>query len=285
MIYEPKPGDFGVVRTNGWAARLIQVGTASRWNHAFIYIGGGIIAEARPKEGLVLKSVSQYKRIAWNQHQELTQKQRDQIIDKAHSLLGTSYGFIDIFILGLRILGLKFLTGKLLEKMCMAQGIICSEYVAKIFLSENIPFKTVIIETPGNELELSYAYHFCRKNNIEPIILKKTEAEMLKCYDADVKTSLRPRFLDSLLNSFNHDYKALAKFLHDQPLLKAEELRKLVGNWDGNYKNYEKDVYLRLTREIIDYYSKNVQPAFSNYNSILTSMYSDYVREIVRAHV
>ncbi len=105
-------------------------------------------------------------------------------------------------------------------------------------------------------------------------------AEMLKCYDADVKTSLRPRFLDSLLNSFNHDYKALAKFLHDQPLLKAEELRKLVGNWDGNYKNYEKDVYLRLTREIIDYYSKNVQPAFSNYNSILTSMYSDYVREI-----
>lgn len=65
-----------------------------------------------------------------------------------------------------------------------------SEYVAKIFLSENIPFKTVIIETPGNELELSYAYHFCRKNNIEPIILKKTEAEMLKCYYNDIMGKL-----------------------------------------------------------------------------------------------
>ena len=63
-MYEPKPGDFGVVKTNGLAARLIQLGTASRWNHAFIYIGGGVIAEARPKEGLVLKSVSQYKKIA-----------------------------------------------------------------------------------------------------------------------------------------------------------------------------------------------------------------------------
>ena len=155
-MYEPKPGDFGVVKTNGLAARLIQLGTASRWNHAFIYIGGGVIAEARPKEGLVLKSVSQYKKIAWNQHQELTSKQRDKILDKAHSLLGTSYGFIDIFVLGLRILGLKFLTGKLLEKMCMAQGIICSEYVAICYQAAGIDLvnKAEYLVTPGDLAEM-----------------------------------------------------------------------------------------------------------------------------------
>jgi hypothetical protein len=61
-----------------------------------------------------------------------------------------------------------------------------SEYVAKTFLNCGIPFKTVIVDTPGNQLELSYAYHFCRKYNIEPIILKKTEADMLTCYYRDI---------------------------------------------------------------------------------------------------
>jgi hypothetical protein len=61
-----------------------------------------------------------------------------------------------------------------------------SEYVAKVFIEERVPFKTVIIDTPGNQLELAYAYHFCRNNNIDPIVLKKTEADMLKCYYNDV---------------------------------------------------------------------------------------------------
>jgi 7-cyano-7-deazaguanine synthase in queuosine biosynthesis len=61
-----------------------------------------------------------------------------------------------------------------------------SEYVCKAFLQEHVDFTPVIIETPGNSLELSYAYHFCRKNNLEPIIIKKSEADMLKCYYNDI---------------------------------------------------------------------------------------------------
>ena len=152
----PQPGDFGVVRTNGLAARLIQLGTLSRWNHAFIYLGDDKIAEARPKEGLVVKPVTEYPKIAWNQHQELTTGQRNAITSTALELLGKPYGFLDILVLGLRIIGLKFLGGKLLQKLCMRQGIICSEYVAICYQRAGIDLvnKPEYLVTPGDLAEM-----------------------------------------------------------------------------------------------------------------------------------
>lgn len=155
MIYEPRVGDFGVIKSTGIAARLIQLGTISRWNHAFIYVGNGKIIEARPKEGIVLKETSQYDKIAWNQHQDLTKAQRTAIVEKAQSLIGKTYGFLDIAILGLRILGFKFIKGKFLEKLAMRQGIICSELVAICYDSSGINLidKPEHLVTPGDLAE------------------------------------------------------------------------------------------------------------------------------------
>lgn len=155
-MYEPKKGDFGIVRSNGWAARLIQIGTVSRWNHAFIYLGDGILAEATPGNGITLNKVSKYSKVAWNQHQELTDEQRDKIVEKADQLLGRTYGFLDIAILALRILGLKFLSGKILEKMALRQGIICSEYVAICYQNAGIDLtgKPEYLVTPGDLAEI-----------------------------------------------------------------------------------------------------------------------------------
>ena len=155
MSYSPQVGDFGIIKSNGITARLIQIGTISRWNHAFIYIGDGNIIEARPKEGVVIRSVSEYDKIAWNQHQNLTTKQRKQIIERANSLLGKKYGFLDISILVLRILGFKFFNGKILEKMVMRQGIICSELVAICYDSAGINLidKPEYLVTPGDLAE------------------------------------------------------------------------------------------------------------------------------------
>ena len=44
--YEPKAGDYGVVKTSGILGWLIRLGTMSRWNHALVYIGDGKIVEA-----------------------------------------------------------------------------------------------------------------------------------------------------------------------------------------------------------------------------------------------
>ena len=37
-MYQVKVGDYLVVKTNGIAARLIRLGTLSRWNHAAIVV-------------------------------------------------------------------------------------------------------------------------------------------------------------------------------------------------------------------------------------------------------
>jgi len=48
----------------------------------------------------------------------------------------------------------------------------------------------IIIDTPGNKLESSYAYHYCRKHNLKPVVIEKTEAEMLQIYYNDIFTKL-----------------------------------------------------------------------------------------------
>lgn len=155
-MYTPKNGDFGVVKSNGIAARLIQIGTVSRWNHAFIYMGDGIIAEATPSKGIKLSPVSNYTKIAWNNNQDPTDEQRDLIVQKANSLLGRTYGFLDILIIALRIIGLRFLGGSFLEKMIMRQGIICSEYVAICYGNAGIQLvkKPEYLVTPGDLAEV-----------------------------------------------------------------------------------------------------------------------------------
>ena len=154
-MYQPLMGDFGIIKSKGIAARLIQVGTVSRWNHAFIYIGNNKIIEAMPSKGIAVSDVSKYNSIAWNQDSTLTDSERIQIVNKAKDLIGTIYGFLDILILGLRILGLKFLGGKFLEKLAMRQGVICSELVAICYdtAGKNLVKKPEYLVTPGDLAE------------------------------------------------------------------------------------------------------------------------------------
>lgn len=155
MSYTPRPGDYGVVKTNGWAARLIQFGTRSRWNHAFIYIGGGKLIEANPK-GVAISPISKYPKIAWNQHEELTDDQRKLIVKGAKHFDKAPYGFFDIGNLALRILGLKILANtKLLEALAKRQGVICSELVSLAYKSAGIDLTGIPDHevTPGDLAE------------------------------------------------------------------------------------------------------------------------------------
>ena len=131
-MYEPRPGDYGVVRSTGLFARLIQIGTLSRWNHAVIYIGNGTIVEANPT-GVETSPVSRYENIAWNQHEELNDFQRMTIVNHAISLVGKPYNFLNIAGLMLRIVGIKFLGNWILKHLADHQGYICSELVAECY--------------------------------------------------------------------------------------------------------------------------------------------------------
>ena len=154
-MYEPRPGDYGVVKTNGIFGKLIRVGTLSRWNHAVIYLGDGLVIESTPF-GVVISKASKYEKIAWNQHEILTASQRTLIVEEAKRQIDRGYGFLDIANLTLRILGLRILANtSLLNKMAERYGVICSELVALAYDAAKIVLcnKPANIVTPGDLAE------------------------------------------------------------------------------------------------------------------------------------
>lgn len=153
--YSPRPGDYGVVKTTGFFGGLIRLGTMSRWNHAFIYIGDDRIIEANPT-GVAISPVTKYPLIAWNQHEVLSEKQRKRIVDEAYKMIDRPYGFLDIGNLLLRILGFKILANTaLLNKMAERYGVICSELVALSYKAATVTLvdKPANIVTPGDLAE------------------------------------------------------------------------------------------------------------------------------------
>lgn len=141
MTYQPRIGDYGVVRSSGLAARLIQIGTVSRWNHSIVYIGGDYIVEANPT-GVEISNLSRYDKIAWNQHEQLTDTQRDTIAKYAIDQVGKAYSFITIALIFFRILGLKFLSTRLAVTLAKHEGYICSELVAECYSKAGFPLST-----------------------------------------------------------------------------------------------------------------------------------------------
>jgi hypothetical protein len=54
--------------------------------------------------------------------------------------------------------------------LCLSGGM-DSEYVASVLLRNKIPFVPVLLKTKNNLGELWYAYHFCNKHNLKPLVL------------------------------------------------------------------------------------------------------------------
>jgi len=154
MPYTPRPGDYGVVKTNGIVAKLIRLGTLSQWNHAVICIEGDVLVEARPV-GVSFGKASNYDHIAWNQHENITEDRRAAIVDYAVAQIGKPYGFLDIFTIFLRIIGLRIPPVKLWNKLSKRQGFICSELVAESYYKAGFTLinKPINLVTPGDLAE------------------------------------------------------------------------------------------------------------------------------------
>jgi len=123
-------GSYGCVRTGGFYAWLIRLGTRSKYNHAFVVMDSvGRIIEADPG-GARWAHISDYGNDCkvFNTTEQLTDEQRTKICDKAQVLLGTPYGWTDIVRLSLRCLGLqwRWLTQRADDEKAM----ICSQLVA-----------------------------------------------------------------------------------------------------------------------------------------------------------
>jgi len=132
----PNVGDYFVVRTNGWAARLIQLGTGSKWNHAGVYLGNNQIVEARPV-GVTLSELSKYdgKPIVWNTQIDtsLTETERLNIRARAMEFVNDGYGVWSIINIALKILFLGFFPN--LKRAENEKSVICSQLVAWTYSS------------------------------------------------------------------------------------------------------------------------------------------------------
>ena len=152
-MYEPRLGDYGVVKTTGFFGGLIRIGTTSRWNHVIIYVGNGMAVSADPT-GVSKISVTQYTNIAWNKHEELDDNQRMMIINAALEAIGKPYDFFTIADIALRILGLKIFTKGLLSYLAKNKGYICSELVAECYRKGGLVIaKEDWLCTPGDLAE------------------------------------------------------------------------------------------------------------------------------------
>lgn len=125
----PQLGDFGVVRTNGLAARLIRFGTRSTVNHAFVYVGDGVIVEAQPG-GAKLSPASDYPDAIWSS-MDLDTHARGSISHHAEQLVGTPYNWLDIAALALACYGIRsHAIDRRIERM---DRLICSQLVDRAY--------------------------------------------------------------------------------------------------------------------------------------------------------
>lgn len=104
---EIKPGDFGLVQISGEVGRLIRIGQFlngdgyANFEHAFIYLGDGLIMEAEPG-GARIANLSEYdgRSIRWSSGLiNLTDQQRNDIVRIARSFEGVPYSAADYFAL------------------------------------------------------------------------------------------------------------------------------------------------------------------------------------------
>lgn len=130
---EPMLGDYFVVHTTGIPAKLIQIGTRSKWNHAGIYIGNGEIIEARPT-GVKKAPVTKYDGlpIIWS-NKDLTQEQRENIVSFAKKFENDGYGIWSIVALGFKCLtfGIPLIPADWMA--IREKRVICSQLVAWVY--------------------------------------------------------------------------------------------------------------------------------------------------------
>lgn len=48
----------------------------------------------------------------------------------------------------------------------------------------------IIVDTPANKLESAYAFHYCRKHNLTPVVIEKSEYDLLRVYVEDIFTKI-----------------------------------------------------------------------------------------------
>lgn len=152
-----QPGDFGLVSIKGGVGFLIRLGQwlngdgFFNYEHAFVYVGEGKIVEAMPG-GALLSDLSEYdgRDIMWSSGLiPLTDTQRNTIVQRALSQVGTPYSFLDYLAIALYRLHIKH--PGVAKRVEDSKHLICSQLVAVDYDAADMPVSdvTAYLVTPG----------------------------------------------------------------------------------------------------------------------------------------
>ena len=86
-----------------------------------------------------------------------------------------------------------------------------SEFILKTFVDNGIPITPVIVLTPHNHIESCYAFRFCRKYSLTPVVLEYTEKQLLEA------------IYRIILSKVNHFSPTCACFIHMLLVMKYAE--------------------------------------------------------------
>ena len=132
----PQAGDFAVIRTHGTAGAAIRFATRSHYNHAALFLGGGLIIEAQPA-GARIRPWADYDGAdvllsTGVAALELSDTQGADAAAAGNHLVGTPYGWSTILSIGLLQYGIR--PRALRRHVTNDPDLICSTLVDKIRL-------------------------------------------------------------------------------------------------------------------------------------------------------
>lgn len=117
LLIDIKPGDIGFTKGGGLVGWIIRHGTGSAYAHVFVYIkqnkdGSWETIEAWPSKNKIKDGTRV--RLRTELPEKVVRVWRDKaeqvlIIKKSRDLVGTRYGWGEIFRIALRFIGIKFL--------------------------------------------------------------------------------------------------------------------------------------------------------------------------------
>jgi hypothetical protein len=141
-----------------------------------------------------------------------------------------------------------------------------------VFLQLMAVAKPIIIVTPGNEYEVQYAFELCRKYKIEPIIIEKTEQEILQVFYNEIFKKLNGYGYNSVPALIAGQYAQSQNGI----VVIGEHAFEGLNEWDF-YNDALLDIdtvyYYMYTRQIVDSMIREFDPQKENSQQFKARMY------------